>query len=141
MQIFALRWLRHSHLVPPPVSPSALRADVRNRDAYAAESRPRSSNVHHPRGPIHLPVSPPRHSRLHGADQPSASLVYEPRSTRTTDAGTSGYAPALPQCFRQPVGQETQKVKQNSNKPNQFCKLFFPNASYFPILLHAITVI
>ena len=25
------------------------------------------------------------------------------RSTRTTDAGTSGYAPALPQCFRQPV--------------------------------------
>ena len=68
MQTFALRWLRHSHLVPPPVSPSALRADVRNRDAYAAESRPRSSNVHHPRGPIHLPVSPPHHSRLHGAE-------------------------------------------------------------------------
>ena len=52
----------------PPVSPSALRADVRSRDAYAAESRPRSSNVHYPRGPIHLPVNPPHHSRLRGAE-------------------------------------------------------------------------
>ena len=65
MQIFALRWLRHSHLVPPPVSPSALRADVRSRDAYAAERRPRSSNVHFPRGPIHLPAGPPHHPTWH----------------------------------------------------------------------------
>ena len=65
MQIFALRWLRHSHLVPPPVSPSALRADVRSRDAYAAERQPRSSNVHFPRGPIHLPAGPPHHPTWH----------------------------------------------------------------------------
>ena len=49
----------------PPVSPSALRADVRSRDAYAAESRPRSSNVHFPRGPIHLPAGPPHHPTWH----------------------------------------------------------------------------
>ena len=63
-------------------------------------------------------------------DQPSASLVYEPRSTRTTDAGTSGYAPALPQCFRQPVGQETQKVKQNSKESK--LQVVFSECLLFP---------
>ena len=97
----------------PPVSPSALRADVRSRDAYAAESRPRSSNVHYPRGPIHLPVNPPHHSRLRGAEcgslctfghlsqeskntwphpdpdreRPSASLVYEERDPEYENYG------------------------------------------------------